>query len=154
MHKEDLIAKLDLIPAEIIKSEQNYYLLFLYIGVILFIVLICYYYFKQRQLLKILKLIKKFETKPDFKILLETLINIKLFLASFNKNYVSFTERELVAELKSKNFLIIANFFDISKDLQYQIDHNLTSNIKLEIAKITTQLKAEIKQFKNAKSNL
>ena len=87
-------------------------------------------------------------------ILLETLINIKLFLASFNKNYVSFTERELVAELKSKNFLIIANFFDISKDLQYQIDHNLTSNIKLEIAKITTQLKAEIKQFKNAKPNL
>ena len=68
MHKEDLIAKLDLIPAEIIKSDQNYYLLFLYIGVILFIVLICYYYFKQRQLLKILKLIKKFETKPDFKI--------------------------------------------------------------------------------------
>ena len=154
MHKEDLISKLDLIPSEIIKSEQNYYLLFLYIGVILFIVLICYYYLKQRQLLKILKLIKKFETKPDFKILLETLINIKFFLASFNKNYTSFTERELVAELKSKNFLILANFFDISKDLQYQIDHNLTSNIKLEIAKITTQLKAEIKQFKNAKPNL
>ena len=56
--------------------------------------------------------------------------------------------------MKSKNFLILANFFNILKDLQYQIDHNLTSNIKLEIAKITTQLKAEIKQFKNAKPNL
>jgi hypothetical protein len=147
--KQDLLAQLDLEPAQliIIRSNLGYLLI---IGAIFLILILCYYFSDVRKKNQIIKILKLVEKKPNKIHLILGLAELKSWLSFFDVNYAAMTELETAKLLRIKNMFAMANYFEATTDYKYQyrFDETNFSNI------LVSKLIAEIKYLKNAKSVL
>lgn len=144
---QELLCMLDLQAAPIILNRSPNHV-FLIMGAIFFIIILCYYFFIKTKYKNIIKILKLVEKKPNYQNLILGQRKFKDWLCYFNIGFSYMTEMEIAKFLRSNGLPSLADFIESSNNIKYQcrvLETNF-SNI------LVTNAITEIKNIKNAKS--